>query len=130
MISVYEAHRQAEEAARKAARQNLKPFFFWPAAFLENAEKQLGKIPFLGTYLPKDFERVRLTPEFDPQRHGIYEGDNNGFGAYFVDTGFGGRGEPPLTIEEFLERIRFDVAYGLVEAGEFQVKIGVFRKKN
>jgi len=130
MQSVYEIILASEREAKKAARDHRKPFFFWPGFDQDDLFEQLRKIPYLGTYLPKGFERVRLTEEFDPNHRGIFEGDNRGFGAYFVDsTGFGGPHEPCLQVQEFLGRIRYDVAYGIVEAGEMQVKVGVFRRK-
>jgi len=48
----------------------------------------------------------------------------------FVDSsGFGGPGEPALTIEEFHSKIKAGFGYAIVEAGQFQVYVGVFRRK-
>jgi len=86
----------------------------------------LKRLPHMGPYLPVGWHRVRLD-HHDPNPHGIFMGDNEGCGAYFVDSsGFGRPGEGALTADEFVERVKSGYGYAIVEAGEFQVKIGVF----
>ena len=86
----------------------------------------LGNFKHLGPYLPVGWHRVRLD-QIDPNPHGIYMGDNHEYGAYFVDSsGFGEPGESSLAVGEFIERVKSGYGYAIVEAGEFQVKIGVF----
>ena len=47
----------------------------------------------------------------------------------FVDSsGFGRAGEPALTIDEFYKQIKAGLAYGVTEAGQFQLYVGVFEK--
>jgi len=47
----------------------------------------------------------------------------------FVDhSGFGRPGEPALTIKEFHATIKAGLGYGVVEAGQFQLFVGVFEK--
>jgi hypothetical protein len=82
-------------------------------------------IPHLGGLLPRGWRRVRLEAG-----HGVYSGDNKGFGAFMVDSsGLGSPGEAALTIEEFANRLTPGVGYAIVEAGQFQVKIGAFERK-
>ena len=68
----------------------------------------LPKIPFVG----------------DEPIKGWREIDN-----LFVDSsGFGQRGEPALTQGQFIELIKAGFGYGVTEAGQFQVRVGVFEK--
>jgi len=51
--------------------------------------------------------------------------------SLFVDSsGFGQRGEMALTQGQFIEQIKAGLAYGVTEAGQFQVHVGVFEKTN
>lgn len=113
MISVAAAQEMSREAAVRAAKNKEEPLYFWPED-TENDDqlsKQLRNTPYLGTYVPRGWERLEET--------------------YFVDSsGFGQPGEPALTLDQFMGYLKknLDVAYAIVEAGEFQVKIGTFRK--
>jgi hypothetical protein len=72
--------------------------------------EQMRSIPFLGTWVPPEFEEV--------DRH-------------FVDSsGFGSPGEPALTIDQFMEVVAAnpDAYWAIVEAGQFQVFIGQFEE--
>ncbi len=87
----------------------------------------LGKIPYVGTYLPIGWKRVCLKGEAGTR--GVYMADNQGYGAYFVDcTGLGKPTEPALTINEFINRLNLEYAYAIVEIGRHQAKIGVFKQ--
>ena len=47
----------------------------------------------------------------------------------FVDSsGFGQESEPALTIEQFYNQIKKGLGYGVIDAGQFQVHVGVFEK--
>ena len=80
--------------------------------------------PMLAT---KDGERLFGVPFVgDKPIKGWRETDN-----MFVDSsGFGKPGEPALTIEQFYKQIKAGLAYGVTEAGQFQVHVGVFEKTN
>ena len=70
--------------------------------------KSLPKIPFVG----------------DEPIDGYHEID-----SLFVDSsGFGQRGEMALTIDQFIEKIKAGLAYGVTDAGQFQVYVGVFER--
>ena len=87
----------------------------------------LGKIPYVGTYLPVGWKRVCLKGEAGTR--GVYMGDNQGYGAYFVDcTGLGKPSEPALTIDEFINRVKPEYGYAIVEIERYQAKIGVFKQ--
>jgi hypothetical protein len=106
-----------------AQQENCQP------AVLSESEVPAAQMPFLGTYCPDGWERVYLGAEFEPNRRGVFMGDNRGYGAYFVDaSGVGTPDELPLTFGEFIRLIRPSYGYGLVEAGIFQIKIGVFER--
>lgn len=48
----------------------------------------------------------------------------------FVDSsGFGAEDEPALTIKQFYEQVKAGLGYAVIEAGQFQVYVGVFEKK-
>lgn len=94
---------------------------------LQNGDYSILKnFMHLGPYLPVGWHRVRLD-RYDPDPRGIYMGDNDGYGAYFVDSsGFGDIGESALSVDEFVKRVKPGYGYALIEIGEFQAKIGVF----
>lgn len=64
---------------------------------------------------------------------GLIEREQDGWNLVdelFVDSsGFGQPGEAALTIEQFYGRIKAGYGYGVVDAGQFQVYVGVFEKK-
>ena len=49
--------------------------------------------------------------------------------SYFVDSsGFGVKGEPALTADEFLEKVKAGRFYAITDIGQFQVNIGEYVK--
>ena len=71
------------------------------------------KVPFLGEYTPKGWQ------ETDDE-------------YLFVDaSGFGQRGEPALTFEQFalvIAKDEADIGYAIVEEGHFQCYVARYRK--
>ena len=66
---------------------------------------------------------------------GIPSVDENNCGKWelvetlFVDnSGFGQIGEPALTIDQFFKQIKAGFGYGVVDAGQFQVMVGCFKR--
>ncbi len=46
---------------------------------------------------------------------------------HFVDlSGFGRKGEPALTADEFLEKVKADRFYAITRIGQFQVHVGEY----
>jgi len=103
----------AEFATTAARRAGVKPVQFTAEA-IEAAKQdplQVTRlIPFIGTYVPKGY---KLDAEL------------------FVDaTGLGAAYEPALTLQMFVAKLDPMKAYAVVQAGQFQVYIGVFDPPN
>lgn len=99
----------AESATAAARRVAVKPVQFSAEAIeaaTENPLKATRLIPFVGTYVPKGYKLE---------------------GELFVDaTGLGTDYEPALTLQKFVAKLDPMKAYAVVQAGQFQVYIGVF----
>lgn len=129
MYSLANIRRMNDEATEKAVDSGARPCLLDAGDVHElqaGDDSVLENFQNVGRYLPEGWHRVRLD-HFDPDSRGIYMGDNDGYGAYFVDSsGFGGSDEAALLIDEFIKRVKPGYGYAIVEAGQFQVKIGVF----
>lgn len=127
----------SSEAAHKASIEGTEPYLISDWEIEDIAENDdidhIRNMPFLGDYCPKNWQRVNIPSLNLPDNHGMYKADNNGYGAFMVDSsGFGETGEPALTICELLDRmllIGTGYGYAIVETGQFQVKIGVYKPK-
>lgn len=96
---------------------------------LKGDEGKILELPIILEYIPKGWEKYSLRQEALESKRGIYMDDNQGFGAFFVDsTGYGKENEPALTLQEFIKRLKPGFGYGIIDSGRFQVKIGVFSK--
>ena len=120
----------SREAAARACREGAQPFTFdvHDVKDLQTGDRApLQAIPNVGEYLAPFYVRVRVG-DVDHEEHGVFSGDADGYGAYFVDSsGFGGEGDSALSIEQFMQRVQPGYAYAIVEQGQFQIKIGMFR---
>jgi hypothetical protein len=68
------------------------------------------KVPMLGDKVPRGWRRTSRQP-------------------LFVDSsGFGAPDEPALTQEQFLDALTIGKAYGVIEAGQFQVYVAEYEK--
>ena len=97
----------SRQATRKASREHCYPTIVeqedLDAALAAGHNPRLD-IPFIGDWVPRGYVPTE--------------------NLYFVDSsGFGTRGEPALTQEEFLNKLRPGYAYAIVEAGQFQVYV-------
>ena len=132
MMSLESIIAQSRQQGKEAESQELEPCQFdqFELEHLKDGNNTyLGSIPFLGTFRPSGWEPVDLETEPVESNHAIYLGDNKGFGAYMVDSsGLGTPGEAALTIGQFVETLSLKYGYGIVEAGQFQIKIGLFKK--
>ncbi len=135
--NVLSISQQGIEAAEKEARQvwGLLHLDVEPAVYdIDEIEAALGgdydlleKIPSIGADLPSNWVRVKLV-DIEPDQRGVIEIDNEGYGAYLVDSsGFGHRYESALTVTEFVERLQPGYGYAIVDRGEYQNVIGVFQ---
>ena len=105
MMSLAQIAEESRKQARKAARLHKQPYIFE-----EEDRAHLPPFPFpnIGDYRPKGWELVR---------------------ELFVDSsGFGSESEPALTVERFIRELKPGMGYAIIEAGEFQVYVGEFKK--
>lgn len=104
-----------DEAAQRAAQENLTPY----APTLEEIEAMPPfPFPFIGDYIADGWEPV-LDEDGEPL-------------TWFVDTsGFGANDEPALSISQLVDELRANAGkgygYALVEQGQFQGYLGVFK---
>lgn len=142
MMSLEQIKDVSRDAAAAAAESGKYPFVI-EAEDVGKIEALKG-IPFLGDHLPKGWKRVKICTyaASDPQMviglaliaqiaksRGAFLDDNGGFGAFFVDKGgWGAEGEAAFTVEEFLKYVWPGFGWGIVEEGQFQIKIGVFER--
>jgi len=103
-------------AARKSAREHQVPFTVWPEdlrdwkAIVEAGSLPRLPFPFIGDRNPRGYKRVQ---------------------EFFVDSsGFGADYEPALTIRKFIGEIKENMAYAIVEVGQFQVVIAEYSVKS
>lgn len=101
--------------AVRAAKAQRQPYVFYGAADLARYRSKRRPWPFpsLGSYRPPGWQLVD---------------------AIFCDSsGVGEEGEPALTRSQLWRRLEQDLdrgyGYAIIEEGEFQVYVGVFRKK-
>ncbi len=74
----------------------------------EDGEKTTG-IQHIGDEIPKGYELID---------------------TLLVDSsGWGRKGEPALTLDQFFLQVKKGLGYATVDAGQFQVQVGVFKKK-
>jgi len=111
MMSLQDIKHASDEAAASAARSGKKPY----VPFNENEIEQWTlKIPMLGDYVPKGWVLVEE--------------------LLCDSSGFGSEDEPALTIRELKQRmLRWEregknFGYAVTEAGQFQVRLGVYRR--
>jgi hypothetical protein len=122
------------EAASIAAKAKQKPYLV-ETSDVGNIES-LRRLPNLGTYLPEGWARVDPIEVTGEQRNrhasgtiGETEGRDREVSKYWVDkSGFGSEDELALTIREMAALLRPGYGYAIVEEGQFQLGIGVFKK--
>ena len=126
MMSIEQIRQESQRAACQAAAEDKRPLFIdqFDLALARRGNYAHLSIPSLGTYLPDGFKRMEL----DQDLAGVYSDDNDGHGAFFVDSsGFGGPGEAAITLGRMFE-VMSEGYYAVVEVGQFQCKVGMFRK--
>ena len=141
MMSIATIREMSREAAERAAQEKMRPFQFWPEDMSRDViYGGMKKFPVLGTHLPDGWTRGDLEEEMGLGNvAGVYMGDNEGYGAFFVDaTGVGMEYEPAITVDRFIAHVAnvegiaaakgIQIGWGIVETGEAQVKVSFFRK--
>lgn len=136
MMSIASMNAAADRAAARAKRENLLPMMPGTRA-AESAERmteRLRSTPFIGTHRPDSLRLVqpgelKLPDSMSAHRLGGLACQD----PYLLvdNSGFGAANEPALTYREFVEPARANplLRYAIVEAGQFQVVIGVFAEK-
>ena len=136
MMDLQTINAMSREAAERAAMENSMPFVLTVQDLGAARGGDLAQIMFpnLGDHVPEGWKRVDLRawfPEDAYGPHGVYYDDADGMGAFFCDTsGWGARGEAALTLGELFKVLRPGFAYGMVEEGQFQAKLGAFERKH
>ena len=111
MMSLQYISQMSDEAAVKAAEQELEPLALWPS----DCDPPF-RFPDIGSMDPEGFEKVE---------------------DLFVDhSGFGSPGEAALTSEEFSEKLlamvkasEVTLFAAITETGQFQLYVTVYRKE-
>lgn len=114
MLSQGYINQISREAAEHAAQDGLTPHVVWPEDLelwqcqYENDALSLP-FPHIGDMEPAGFELQR---------------------TLFVDmSGFGEEGGPAMTVRRLIyEELAVDMAYAIVEVGQFQLHLGEFSK--
>ena len=104
MMSLQQIRSYSDSAARKSRRAGILPKIL-------NAGDDVRGIPMIGNRTPRGWKCVA---------------------QYFVDaSGFGQKGEPALTTDEFRAVVAENPGFGwaITEAGQFQVYVGQFEKR-
>jgi hypothetical protein len=105
MMSLDAIHAINDEKAEEARMEGKTPFVVVsPASILPPFP-----FPHIGSYRPSGWNLIE---------------------TYFVDSsGFGSEGEAAMTVEEFMDAIKPNHGYAIIEAGQFQVRVGEFVKE-
>lgn len=124
-------------AARRSAREHILPLVV-SREDLETdlmLKRRLRAIPFIGDRRPRGWKLLNASAMLGSNHgcvpFGIWRKD----AYHFIEvdsSGLGTPGEIALTFEEFLEAVRKigpGYGYAMVEQGQFQVVIGVFRPR-
>ena len=102
-----------KEASNRVKEEGIKPHEITKRALKRLKQgmiSELQEIPFVGD---ANFDKTYLKL------------DN-----YFVDSsGFGREGEPALTIDQFIKKIKVGNAYAITSVGQFQINIQEYFSK-
>ena len=93
----------SDQQAKKARKAAAKPY-----VATCDGDREVTGMPNFGSYRPDQWEMVD---------------------TLFVDSsGYGAENEPALTLNRFLAAVKKGSGYAIVEEGQFQCVIGVFKK--
>ena len=116
MMSLASIKQQNREVAARAAQEGMEPFVYFDVDEVgEPIEGSLFPFPFIGDYRPEGWTLVD---------------------EHFADaSGFGGDNEPALSVPQLVDLIKdrlresdVTVGWAIIEAGQFQVYVGEFRR--
>jgi hypothetical protein len=109
MMSLSTIRQLSREAAERAADQGKRPYLVEQEDIEYWRDRQVPfPFPNLGDYVPDGWEQVD---------------------TLFCDSsGWGAPGEPALTREQLLDVLEPGFGYAVIEAGQFQVYLGKFKR--
>jgi len=109
MMSAQYIDSMSRKAARESAREGKLPYIVWPhdisawKAMLAKGISPRLPFPALGSRNPRGFKLVQ---------------------EFFVDSsGWGGRNEPAMTIDQLIDELKPNMAYSLGDVGQFQLYV-------
>ncbi|HQR20094.1 MAG TPA: hypothetical protein PKV98_04465 [Burkholderiaceae bacterium] len=96
-------------------------------------DEHLRHMPFLGDRCPRGWKRVPACSLVE-DTHGLvpFGGAEQNHYVEVDSSGFGGEGEIALTFSQFCQWVSERGAgygYAIVEAGQFQVVVGIFKER-
>ena len=107
MMSLDTIRERSRQAAARAAKINRTPLLV-ETEDMKDVKEHLRYMPFLGDYVAPGFELVD---------------------THFVDSsGWGTEGGSAISQDDFFAKVIPGRGYGVVEAGQFQIHIGEFKK--
>lgn len=118
---------QNRKAAEQAAKRKKTPVLIEQE---DIDDESLPQVPHIGDHIPEGWERVDIKGWEDPHA-GIRPRDesHSNPGILFVDSsGIGSPVERALTQAQFRKTVKPGYGYAVVSAGQFQVKVGVFKR--
>ena len=119
MLDYSQIKSMAQEAAERAELEGVKPTSIFD---LDLHSRNLFPlpVPFLGDYVPEGWEIL-------PDQQGEQQ-------SLFCDSsGFGSENEPAMSVNQLVRKLEQyaqgdnNIGFGIIEAGEFQVVIGLYR---
>ncbi len=136
MMSLTTIRQMSADAAGRAKAKGLRPIAIgaWAAESSRRTALALHRMPYIGDWRPANLKLVPY-PDIAESRH--VGPDRLASMAcakpyLLVDaSGAGAMTEPALTQDEFVDLVRANpgLLYAIVEAGQSQVVVGVFRKR-
>ncbi len=135
MMSPETIRHMAHQAARKS-RENHEVPLLVADRDLGVLNQHLRHMPNLGTRCPRGWKRVPACTllKKDESDHGLvpFHGDERNHFVEVDASGFGRPGEIALTFGEFCQWVSErggGYGYAIVETGQFQVIVGIFKER-
>jgi hypothetical protein len=134
MMSIEAIVSLKRKAERQSRQQGLVPLLV-DERMLGTLHVHLRKMPFLGERCPRGWKRIEAhTLDDGKANHALvpYWGDAARDYVQVDNSGFGAPGEPALTFGEFCDWVHDrgpGYGYAIVEAGQFQIVVGIFKER-
>lgn len=128
----------SREAARRSAREGVYPLIV-TEEHLETdlaLKRRLRATPFIGNRIPRGWKRLNASALLGSDRGCVPLWSDSKERYHFIEvdsSGLGTPGELALTFEEFLAAVRKigpGYGYAMIEQGQFQVVIAVYKPRS